>query len=611
MRRFRFVVWAMAAVSAMQAGVVRLKTRTFNAVPAAPDGMAVPLRRAGTVRSHFLLQYQGNRRPEKLRQLEQTGAIVTGAVPDGVVMVAADDDFTMPGPGWIWVGRMQPRDKISPLLQSGVDQRTFVVEFHSDVTLDDARTLVEEAGLDLQSHPDLLPHQLLVSGPYERIEELAGWDDVAYVFPASADLVQGTRVQACAGALTSDGAMAQYAAVGSGWPVSGSGQIDLSYVFSSLTTKLPASTTQSEIIRALSEWTKYAPINFSEGADSRRARTINILFASGSHGDAYPFDGPGKVLAHTFYPAPPNPESLAGDMHLDEDENWQIGANIDLYAVALHEAGHALGLGHSDNPGAVMYPYYRLGAMLSDDDIAAIRSLYGSRDTQGRGAPAQPDLSLIISQPATGSSTTTSEAVSLAGTAVNAVGEVKVEWKTDYAYAGSVSGHPDWSVPVVPLRVGSNLVTLTASDSLGRSAAQSITIVRQQPATNPSSPAPPSPPSWPSVPQTPSTPSTPSTPAPKPAPGSDSTPPQLRISNPAATIISTSFATITVQGSAADASGIRSVNWQNSTGASGQASGTNSWTATVPVELGTNTVTITAVDAAGNSSWRSLTVVRR
>lgn len=44
------------------------------------------------------------------------------------------------------------------------------------------------------------------------------------------------------------------------------------------------------------------------------------MFASRNHGDAYPFDGAGKVLAHTFYPAPPNAETLAGDMHLDADE---------------------------------------------------------------------------------------------------------------------------------------------------------------------------------------------------------------------------------------------------------------------------------------------------
>jgi hypothetical protein len=33
-------------------------------------------------------------------------------------------------------------------------------------------------------------------------------------------------------------------------------------------------------------------------------------------------------------------------MHFDADEAWENPQKIDLYSVALHEAGHALGLGH-------------------------------------------------------------------------------------------------------------------------------------------------------------------------------------------------------------------------------------------------------------------------
>ena len=84
------------------------------------------------------------------------------------------------------------------------------------------------------------------------------------------------------------------------------------------------------------------------------------------------------TLAHTFYPSPPNPEPIAGDMHLDADESWRIGTGIDLFTVVLHEAGHALGLGHSDQPGAVMYPYYRFAYGLTSDDIAGIQDLYGA-----------------------------------------------------------------------------------------------------------------------------------------------------------------------------------------------------------------------------------------
>src|ERR1017187_9356505 len=98
--------------------------------------------------------------------------------------------------------------------------------------------------------------------------------------------------------------------------------------------------------------------------------------------------GAGGGFGHTFYPAPINGEPIAGDMHFDADESWHAGTNTDLFSVALHETGHALGLGHSSNPVAVMYPYYRMQTGLTSDDIAGIQALYGPAVT----TPAVPPV---------------------------------------------------------------------------------------------------------------------------------------------------------------------------------------------------------------------------
>jgi len=112
--------------------------------------------------------------------------------------------------------------------------------------------------------------------------------------------------------------------------------LTLGYVFSRLTKRIQPASTQSEMLLAFKAWEKAASVKFTAGTDARATQTMNVLFAAGAHGDPYPFNGPSVVLAHTFYPAPPNPEPIAGDMLLDADERWQVDANTDLFNVVLH-----------------------------------------------------------------------------------------------------------------------------------------------------------------------------------------------------------------------------------------------------------------------------------
>ena len=203
-----------------------------------------------------------------------------------------------------------------------------------------------------------------------------------------------------------------------------------------------------------------------------------------------------------------------------------MGTGVDLFSVALHEAGHALGLAHSTDPSAVMYPYYRQQTGLTSDDITAIQSLYGAasstpappapippttptpaptlpvRPTQP-SQPAQPTQPTNPTQPAQpstptqpstpdttppsltilspGSSIVSAYSATLAfsGTATDDVGVTAVKWTTSTGGSGTASGTTQWSA-AIPLLIGTNVVTVRAYDAAGNAGWRAVTVVRSQ-----------------------------------------------------------------------------------------------------------------------------------
>ncbi|XP_040906703.1 collagenase 3a [Toxotes jaculatrix] len=151
----------------------------------------------------------------------------------------------------------------------------------------------------------------------------------------------------------------------------------LTYRIENYTPDMSVAEVDDSIEKALQVWAKVTPLRFTRIYSG--TADIMISFGRQAHGDYYPFDGPDGTLAHAFAPAP----GIGGDAHFDDDETFTFRSNTGyvLFMVAAHEFGHSMGLSHSDDPGALMYPVYSYRNpdtfVLPRDDVNGIQSLYG------------------------------------------------------------------------------------------------------------------------------------------------------------------------------------------------------------------------------------------
>jgi hypothetical protein len=141
-------------------------------------------------------------------------------------------------------------------------------------------------------------------------------------------------------------------------------------------------------------WSAAADIHFVQVADSGAA--FNGSATPDIRIGAFAFDDPCCGAAGYGPPGSTFADPLAGDLVLNnlagftiypytEGTAYQAGDwQNDLESLLLHEVGHTLGLGHSDDAGAIMCvlstcnEILNLQRTLGADDIAGIQYIYGA-----------------------------------------------------------------------------------------------------------------------------------------------------------------------------------------------------------------------------------------
>ena len=139
---------------------------------------------------------------------------------------------------------------------------------------------------------------------------------------------------------------------------------------------LPQEVWDNEFKLAFDSWSEITPLTFKQVGIQDE---FDLIIAVGSRRQEG-FGQEGGILAWAQVPPTRNFDGILLSK-FDLAENWILPDSkelgIILRCVAAHEIGHLLGLRHSEDPNALMYPYINNSLKPKSDDIKKIQKLYG------------------------------------------------------------------------------------------------------------------------------------------------------------------------------------------------------------------------------------------
>ena len=246
-----------------------------------------------------------------------------------------------------------------------------------------------------------------------------------------------------------------------------------------------------------------------------------------------------------------------GNIDVDPNYNAYIGAGQRGTNIYTHHTGEV----------GFAFVYDRA---LTAEEITAINNSGRSAFIAAADQTA-PTIS-IVSPTSADIYMTTESNIDLKGTSSDNAGVSQITWKNSLGGSGIATGTEAWTISDLPLSEGENVITVTATDSMGNVGEVSLTVTYTIP---------------------------------------DTTKPSVVIMSPTTQgLYSTNSVSIDLSGSASDNVGVTQVRWTNSKGGGDIAGGTTAWAIQgLTLAEGDNVITIIASDAAGNEGVDTLTVI--